>query len=88
MPLITNERWPNGFYGKYNGAALAIERDHKKSDWYILVTDKEGFTLYDGWWKNSAGKPLSEAIQQALIGSKLISNDIKLQPVRQMREEA
>lgn len=68
----TDEQWENGFYGRYKGHAIGIERDHPNSEWYIVVTAPNGLPAYDGWWRDSKHKPIREAIEQALRGSLLL----------------
>ena len=60
------------FCGTYKGYTINIERDHPSQNWYIIVTAPSGGYVYDGWWRESEGKPLREAIYEALRGSMLL----------------
>ena len=60
------------FCGTYKGYTVNIDRDHPSQNWYIIVTAPSGEYLYDGWWRESEGKPLREAIHEALRGSMLL----------------
>lgn len=53
------------------GRHYSIERHPDNQRWYINVKDKCGSALYDGWWPESEGKSLAEAVQEAVKGSGL-----------------
>lgn len=50
---------------------ITVEREHASNDWYITVTAPSGAFTYDGWWRDSAYKPASEAIAEAKRGAML-----------------
>jgi hypothetical protein len=60
------------FCGTYKGYSINIDRDHSSQNWYIIVKAPDGGYVYDGWWRESEGKPLREAIHEALRGSMLL----------------
>ena len=60
------------FCGAYKGYTINIERDHPSQNWHIIVTAPSGEYVYDGWWRESEGKPVREAIHEALRGSMLL----------------
>lgn len=62
-------RETNEFQGRYKGHDLDLMRDGRFSRWYIRVRDPRGCYAYDGWWAESAGKSLDEAIEEALKGA-------------------
>ena len=53
------------------GRYYHIERDEGQR-WYIVVKDKCGSAMYDGWWPESEGKSLAEAVQEAVRGACLV----------------
>ena len=57
------------FQGRYKGFDLDLMRDGPFSRWYIRVRDPRGCYAYDGWWADSGGKSLDEAIVEALRGA-------------------
>lgn len=57
------------FQGRYKGFDLDLMRDGPFSRWYIRVRDPRGCYAYDGWWADSGGKSLDDAIAEALRGA-------------------
>jgi hypothetical protein len=57
----------------YKGATIQVLRDKPSDDWYILVWMEDGTMGYDGWWRDSAHKPMREAFAQAKQGAQLDS---------------
>lgn len=57
------------FQGRYKGFDLDLMRDGPLSHWYIRVRDPRGCYAYDGWWADSGGKSLDDAIAEALRGA-------------------
>lgn len=71
--LSSIEKVDEDFYAEVNGYVFSLAKDGKEEDWYIQVKPEAQGHLYDGWWPYSEDKDLSEAIEEALIGSGLIS---------------
>lgn len=70
--IRTISKGRHDFCGTYKGYTINIDRDHPSQNWYIIVTSPSGGYVYDGWWRDSEGKPLREAIAEALRGSMLL----------------
>lgn len=73
LPVRCDERWENGFYGQFKGHGIYIERDHPSVNWYIIVKAPDGCNAYDGWWLDSEGKPVDDAVKEALRGAMLLN---------------
>lgn len=56
-------------YGTINDHTIEIRRDSEEEDWYITVTAPCGMHDYDGWWTDSAGKTIEQALAEAVHGS-------------------
>lgn len=56
-------------YGTINEHTIDIRRESEDQDWYIEVTAPNGMRDYDGWWSDSADKPIEEALAEAVRGS-------------------
>jgi predicted RNase H-like HicB family nuclease len=52
---------------------IALTRDREDANWYIRVRGPDGLHKYDGYWRESAGKTLKEALQEAKEGALLVS---------------
>lgn len=48
---------------------IEITRDHVLDDWYITVVGPTGCRDYDGWWPRSQGKPIHDALSEAVTGA-------------------
>ena len=59
-------------FGTINDHSISIHREGPHDDWYITVTDPTGIHCYDGWWDNSAGKTIQQALNEAIDGSYLL----------------
>lgn len=66
------------FQGRYKGFDLDLMRDGPFSRWYIRVRDPRGCYAYDGWWADSGGKSLDDAIAEALRGACLWTPNAKV----------
>lgn len=64
-------RTENEAIGAYKGCDIHVSREDGSRNWYIHVTDSGGFSLYHGYWRDSAHKTLDEALTEACIGSLL-----------------
>jgi hypothetical protein len=51
------------------GHLIQVARESVADDWYIIVTAPCGRLAYDGWWRDSAGKLVREAIAEAKRGA-------------------
>lgn len=57
---------------RYKGCDIHIWRDATGvRNWYITVRDAGGFARYLGYWRDSSGNTIYEAIQEACRGSLL-----------------
>lgn len=65
------------FQGRYKGFDLDLMRDGAHSRWYIRVRDPRGCYAYDGWWADSYGKSLDDAIAEALKGACLWTPNVR-----------
>jgi predicted RNase H-like HicB family nuclease len=52
--------------------SIVLTREDEDRNWYIVVTAPSGLKCYDGWWRDSAGKPLKDALQEAKEGAMLV----------------
>lgn len=59
-------------YRRFRGHEITVERESRTENWYIRVTDPGGYRLYDGWWRDSAGKTVAEAFREAKRGALLV----------------
>lgn len=57
-----------------NGHTIELTRDSVRDDWYIVVIFPDGTFGYDGWWRDSAGRTASEALEEAKHGAQLATN--------------
>lgn len=54
---------------RFRDRNFTIFRDDT-DEWYILVWDEEsGMADYDGWWPDSQGKSMRDAMREACRGS-------------------
>lgn len=66
IPLTKGEGPEPHYWGKYEDHQIHISRQNKKSDWYIWVYAPSGALGYDGYWRDSAGKTIREAVAEAI----------------------
>lgn len=52
--------------------SIVLIRDREGSPWYIRVRGPDGRYKYDGYWRDSAGKPLKDALYEAKVGAMLL----------------
>lgn len=52
--------------------SIELTRDAEDRNWYIVVTAPSGLKCYDGYWLNSAGRSLKDALYEAKRGAMLI----------------
>ncbi len=57
------------FQGRYKQHDLDLMRDGWNSNWYIRVRAPSGLYAYDGYWRDSQGKSLDDAITEACTGA-------------------
>lgn len=57
------------FQGRYKNFDLELMRKDARALWYIRVLDPRGCYAYDGWWTDSVGKSLEDAVAEALQGA-------------------
>ncbi len=48
---------------------ILLQKDAPDRDWYIIVTDKGGYYLYDGYWHNSETEDWKAAYKEAKKGA-------------------
>jgi hypothetical protein len=70
------------FQGRYKQHDLDLMRDGWDSNWYIRVRAPNGLCAYDGYWRDSQGKSLDEAIAEACTGACLWTPNVGVQPRR------
>ncbi len=63
---------PGEFSYTFRQHSIVLTRDEPNSNWYIRVRAPNGCYAYDGWWRDSAGRPLKDALYQAKVGAGLI----------------
>jgi hypothetical protein len=52
--------------------SIVLTRENENRNWYIRVRGPDGLHVYDGYWRESAGKTLKEALYEAKVGAQLI----------------
>jgi predicted RNase H-like HicB family nuclease len=52
--------------------SIELTREREDRNWYIRVRAPSGLHAYDGYWLDSAGKSLKEALQRAKEGAMLV----------------
>ncbi len=56
---------------RYKDCDINVSRPADDRNWYIRVTDAGGYGLYNGYWSDSVGNTMDEALQEACRGSLL-----------------
>lgn len=51
--------------------SIVLTRDAEDRNWYIRVRGPDGLHVYDGYWRDSVGKTLKEALAEAKHGAQL-----------------
>lgn len=76
--VTTLQRDEDAFQGRYKQHDLDMLRAGWDSNWYIRVRAPSGLYAYDGYWLNSQGKSLDDAITEACTGACLWTPNAKL----------
>ena len=71
IPLTKTGTKPDRYFGRHRDYTVEISRESRRADWYIIVTHPSGGLNYDGYWRDSAGKPIREAIAEAFRGGRI-----------------
>lgn len=53
------------------GHTIQCSRDGLRALWHIVVILPDGTYGYEGWWRDSAGRTASEAVEEAKRGAQL-----------------
>ena len=67
-----NVRGAHDFQGRYKQHDLDMMRTDFCSCWYIRVCAPSGMYAYDGYWRDSQGKSMDDAITEACTGAGLL----------------
>lgn len=67
---------------------IVLTRDAEDRNWYIRVRGPDGLHVYDGYWRDSVGKPLKDAIYEAKMGAGLIPPSPSMDPQRKREQDA
>ena len=67
--MKTEVRTDLTFEGLHRGHYFDLSRESESDRWYIRVSAPDGCRTYDGWWRDSEGKSVDEAITEACHGS-------------------
>ena len=59
-------------YSVCDGYVYNIEREYAADVWYIQVWPEEESFSYDGYWRDSEGEPLENAIREAIEGAMVL----------------
>jgi hypothetical protein len=71
IPLTRGEGKEPNYWGEYKNHKIHLSRESRKKDWYIWVYTPSGDLAYDGYWRDSAGKPIREAVAEAIQGAQI-----------------
>lgn len=71
---------PDEFGYTFKRHSIVLTRDHDGANWYIRVRGPDGLHKYDGYWRDSAGKPLKDALHEAKVGAMLIPAPKQMDP--------
>lgn len=63
---------PDEFSYTFRRHSIVLTRDREDANWYIRVRGPDGLHVYDGYWRDSVGKPLKAALHEAKVGAGLI----------------
>jgi predicted RNase H-like HicB family nuclease len=63
---------PDEFSYTFRNHNILLTRDEVDRNWYVQVIAPTGCYACDGYWLNSAGKTLKEALQYAKEGAMLV----------------
>ena len=77
-PRVQKEyRDANCFNGRYKQHDLELTRVGGDRNWYIRVRAPSGLYAYDGYWRDSQGKSLDDAITEACTGACLWTPNVE-----------
>lgn len=62
-------RTERNFQGRYKDHDIDLWREAHGKNWYIQVFAPSGRRACDGYWLNSSGKSIDEAIEEACVGA-------------------
>ena len=71
IPLTKGDGPEPNYWGRYKDHEIHISRESKKANWYIWVYSPSGALAYDGYWRDSAGKTIRQAIAEAIRGAEI-----------------
>lgn len=74
IPLQRGEGKEPNYWGTYKEHQIHISRESRKTDWYIWVYAPCGSLCYDGYWKDSEGKTIRQAVREAIRGACIDEN--------------
>lgn len=82
MLLDSGRGWSVGdeFSYTFKRHSIVLTRDREDANWYIRVRGPDGLHKYDGYWRDSAGKPLKDALYEAKVGAMLIRQSPQMDP--------
>jgi hypothetical protein len=69
--VTTLQRDEDAFQGRYKQHELDLLRSGDRADWYIRVRHPGGCYVYDGWWPESRGRTVDDAVAEACRGAGL-----------------
>ena len=67
--------WISELISNFDGYDFNIFRDSKNCNWYIQVNPEGQGFVYDGWWNDSEGKAVFEAVIEAITGADILNTD-------------
>lgn len=67
-------------FTRFKGHDIVLQRDSDEKSWYIRVRGADGLYVYDGYWRDSAGKTAKEALYEAKVGAMLIPKSPSMDP--------
>ena len=67
--VTTLQRDEDAFQGRYKQHDFDLLRSGSSGNWYIRVRAPSGLYAYDGYWLNSSGRSVDEAVSEACIGA-------------------
>lgn len=53
----------------YRGNRILLQKESWITDWYIIVTGKDGCYRYDGYWRDSSEQDWKAALAEAKKGA-------------------
>lgn len=80
--VTTLQRDEDAFQGRYKQHDLDLLRSGDRADWYIRVRHPSGCYVYDGWWPESWGRNVDDAVAEACRGAGLWTPNVVLSGAR------